>query len=104
LESVSGLTRVRVAVWRPGDGGEEVAVEALGVGDAWVWREEKRRRGGGEVRWRMVKPAQRSPGLERRWGGQTMTAKRWRRRSSVEVVLELREERRREGTSAVKVR
>jgi hypothetical protein len=39
---------VRVAVWRPGDGGEEVAVEALGAGDAWVWREEKEG-GRGEV-------------------------------------------------------
>jgi hypothetical protein len=40
-ESVSGLTGVQAAAWRPGDGGEEVAVEALGAGDAWAWREEK---------------------------------------------------------------
>jgi hypothetical protein len=26
--------------WRPGDGGEEVVVEALNVGGSWEWREE----------------------------------------------------------------
>jgi hypothetical protein len=39
-ESVSSLTGAWMAVWRPGDGGEEEAVEALCAGDTWVWREE----------------------------------------------------------------
>jgi hypothetical protein len=43
-ESVSGLTRARGAVWRPGDGGEEVVMEALSAGDAWAWREENESR------------------------------------------------------------
>jgi hypothetical protein len=33
-ESISGLTGVRAAVWRPSDGGEETAEEALGAGEA----------------------------------------------------------------------
>jgi hypothetical protein len=40
-ESISGLTGVRAAVWRPGDGGEEAAVVALDGGGARAWREEK---------------------------------------------------------------
>jgi hypothetical protein len=43
-ESVSGLTRAWVAAWRPSDSGEEVAVEALGAGGAWAWREENESR------------------------------------------------------------
>jgi hypothetical protein len=39
-ESISNLTGARVAAWRPGDGGEEVAVEVLGAGGAWAQREE----------------------------------------------------------------
>jgi hypothetical protein len=39
-ESISGLTEAREAAWRPRDGGEEVAEEALGVGSAWAQREE----------------------------------------------------------------
>jgi hypothetical protein len=42
-ESISGLTRVRAAVWQPGDGGEEMVEEALGAGSAHVRREEKER-------------------------------------------------------------
>jgi hypothetical protein len=51
-ESISGLTGAWVATWRPGDGGEEVAVEALGASGAWAWREEKKsgERCGGERR------------------------------------------------------
>jgi hypothetical protein len=33
-ESISGLTGAWAAVWRPGDSGEEVAVEALSASDA----------------------------------------------------------------------
>jgi hypothetical protein len=40
-ESISGLTGAQAAVWRPGDSGEETAEEALGVGSARAWREEK---------------------------------------------------------------
>jgi hypothetical protein len=40
-ESISGLTGARAAVWRPGDGGEEMVEEVLGVGGAWARREEK---------------------------------------------------------------
>jgi hypothetical protein len=40
-ESISGLTRVRAAGRRLGDGGEEMVEEALSVGDTWAWREEK---------------------------------------------------------------
>jgi hypothetical protein len=40
-ESISDLTGARAVAWRPGNGGEEVAVEALGAGGAWAWREEK---------------------------------------------------------------
>jgi hypothetical protein len=32
----------RVAAWRPGNGGEEGAVEVLGAGGAWARREEKK--------------------------------------------------------------
>jgi hypothetical protein len=32
---------VRATAWRQSDGGEEVAVEVLGAGHAWAWREEK---------------------------------------------------------------
>jgi hypothetical protein len=48
-ESVSGLTGPRAAMWWPSDGGEEVAVEALGAGGAWARREEEwdGERGGG---------------------------------------------------------
>jgi hypothetical protein len=51
-ESVSGLTGARAVVWRSGDGGEEMAEEALGASDAWAQREEKEsgERCGGE-RW-----------------------------------------------------
>jgi hypothetical protein len=50
-ESVSGLTVAWAAMWQPGDVGEEVAMEALGAGSAWAWREEKdgERCGGGWV-------------------------------------------------------
>jgi hypothetical protein len=40
-EYISGLTGARVVVWRPGNGGEEMAEEALGVGRARARREEK---------------------------------------------------------------
>jgi hypothetical protein len=51
-ESVSGLTGARVTVWRPGDGGEEAVVVALGVGGAWAREEEKEsRRRCGRGRW-----------------------------------------------------
>jgi hypothetical protein len=33
-ESISGLTRVQVVVWWPGDSGEETADETLSVGSA----------------------------------------------------------------------
>jgi hypothetical protein len=51
-ESISGLTGARVAVRRPGDGGEEMVEEALGAGGTWAWREEKEsgERCGGERR------------------------------------------------------
>jgi hypothetical protein len=49
---------------------------------------------------RTVKPARRSPGLDRRHDGWAMTANRRRQRSSEVVVLELREEGRRMGTGA----
>jgi hypothetical protein len=39
-ESISDLTGARVVAWRPGDGGDEVAVEVLGAGGAWAQREE----------------------------------------------------------------
>jgi hypothetical protein len=54
-----------------------------------------RRALGGEV-------GRRSPDLERWRGGWAMTTKRWQRKSSVDVVLELREERRRAEKGAVK--
>jgi hypothetical protein len=47
-----------------------------------------------------VKPAQRSPRLERRRGDRAMTTKRRRLRGSVVVALELGEEGRRAGTGA----
>jgi hypothetical protein len=52
MESISGLTGARVAVWRPGDGGEEMVDEALDTCGAWACREEKksRERCGGEQR------------------------------------------------------
>jgi hypothetical protein len=37
----SSLTRAWAAVRRLGDGGEEMVEEALGVGSARAWREEK---------------------------------------------------------------
>jgi hypothetical protein len=40
-ESTSGLTRARAVVWRPVDGGEETAEEALDAGGAWARREDK---------------------------------------------------------------
>jgi hypothetical protein len=40
-ESISGLTGAWAEGWRPGDGVEETAEEALGAGSAWAWREEK---------------------------------------------------------------
>jgi hypothetical protein len=61
-ESVSGLTGAREALWQPGDGGEEVVVEALDAGDAWVWREEKEdgdRCGGGRQSRRNAHPGSR---------------------------------------------
>jgi hypothetical protein len=39
-ESISGLTKARATVWRPSDGGEEMAEEALGAGCAWARREQ----------------------------------------------------------------
>jgi hypothetical protein len=42
-ESISGLTGVQAAAWRPGDDGEEAVVVALGAGCSWPWREEKDR-------------------------------------------------------------
>jgi hypothetical protein len=39
-ESISGLTKAQAIVWRPGDGGEEMAEEALSAGCAWAWREQ----------------------------------------------------------------
>jgi hypothetical protein len=50
-ESISGLTGVWAVVWRPGDDGEEVVVEAVGAGSTWAWREENEhveRCGGGQ--------------------------------------------------------
>jgi hypothetical protein len=44
VESISSLTRARAAVWRPGDDGEEAAVEVLDAGSTWAWREEKESR------------------------------------------------------------
>jgi hypothetical protein len=41
MESISGLTEARAVVWQQGDGGEEMAEEALGAGSAWGQREEK---------------------------------------------------------------
>jgi hypothetical protein len=51
-ESISSLTGARAVVWQPGDGGEEMAEEALNAGGAWVWREENEsgERCGGEQR------------------------------------------------------
>jgi hypothetical protein len=51
-ESILGLTGAQAAVWRPGDGGEDMVEEVLGAGGTWAWREEKEsgeRCGGG--RW-----------------------------------------------------
>jgi hypothetical protein len=40
-EAISGLTGVRATARWPGNGGEDMVEEALGVGDAWARREEK---------------------------------------------------------------
>jgi hypothetical protein len=40
-EAISGLTGVRTTARWPGNGGEDMVEEALGVGDAWARREEK---------------------------------------------------------------
>jgi hypothetical protein len=43
-ESIPGLTGARAVVWRPGNGGEEMAEEALNAGSALAWRKEKKSR------------------------------------------------------------
>jgi hypothetical protein len=40
-ESIWGLTEAQAAVWRPGDGSEDMAEDVLGAGGTWAWREEK---------------------------------------------------------------
>jgi hypothetical protein len=52
VESISGLTGARAAVWRLGDDSEETTEEALGVGSTWAQREEEsgERCGGGQRR------------------------------------------------------
>jgi hypothetical protein len=52
---------------------------------------------------RMVKPAQRSPGLVRRRGGRAATASRRRERSSEVAMFDLGEEGRKRGMSAARV-
>jgi hypothetical protein len=72
--------------------------EALSVGGAWARREEKgdgERCGGGRQSRRGAHPGSK--------GGRAMTAKRQWRRSSVEVALKLRKERRRAGMGAGKI-
>jgi hypothetical protein len=51
---------------------------------------------------RTVKPARRSPGLDRRHDGRATMANRLRQRSSEVVMLEFGEEGRRMGTGAVR--
>jgi hypothetical protein len=73
--------------WRPPERGGTLAGARVRVG-----REEGR----------TVKPAQRSPGLDRRHVGRATTAnRRWQRRSEV-VMLELGEEGRRMGMGAAR--
>jgi hypothetical protein len=75
--------------------------EVLGAGGAWAWREEKRS-GGGAVEDGEAGVVLTWARAVVRWSGDDARRRRWR--SSMEVVLKLREGRRRVGVGAVKIR
>jgi hypothetical protein len=86
------------ADWRPPERGGTLAgawspiAPELGSSPVRVGREEGR----------TVKPARRSPGLDRRRDDRATTANWWRQRSLEVVMLELREEGWRMGTGGVR--